>query len=340
MASSIKRQIVSLVAALALVASLSATNGFARDVKTITEVEVQEEHGMTRVILRGATDPIYTAFLREDPPRLIIELPDVMFDGVETPIRVDNGVVKDVTLAAFGDPQVSSSMARISVGLAEDSEYELIPNGDELIIQVRSLLSPPMAPSVVAQVQPDPVVVPAALDEDEEVVVEHDPEPEPSAAPQGLTHDQAHALAEGELVAPAQNAPGVSRIQGLVAEGNQVHVIADGPIDSVDAFRLKEPERLVVDFWGARNAVFPNKFNVDSGLIQQVRIGQHPDKVRVVMDLRGEVTSHSVEASDNGMRIGLNSDIVEDEDAQADFASSPVAAAPAQLPRGSRRGCL
>ncbi len=80
MASSIKRQIVSLVAALALVASLSATNGFARDVKTITEVEVQEEQGMTRVILRGATDPIYTAFLREDPPRLIIELPDVMFE--------------------------------------------------------------------------------------------------------------------------------------------------------------------------------------------------------------------------------------------------------------------
>ncbi len=118
MGSSMKRRGVSLAAALALVASLSATDGFARDVKTITEVEVQEEQGMTRIILRGATDPIYTAFLREDPPRLIIELPDVMFDGVETPIRIDNDVVKDVTLAAFGDPQVSSSMARISVGLA------------------------------------------------------------------------------------------------------------------------------------------------------------------------------------------------------------------------------
>ncbi len=158
---------------------------------------------MTRIILRGATDPIYTAFLREDPPRLIIELPDVMFDGVETPIRVDNGVVKDVALAAFGDPQVSSSMARISVGLADESEYELIPNGDELIIQVRSLLSPPAAPTVVAHVEPAPVPVPAALDEDEEVVAE----PEPIATPQELTHSEAHALAEGELPASATPAP-------------------------------------------------------------------------------------------------------------------------------------
>jgi hypothetical protein len=150
MGSSIKRRVVSLVAALALVASVYATDGLARDVKTVTEVEVQEEQGMTRIILRGATDPIYTAFLREDPPRLIIELPDVMFDGVETPIRVDNGVIKDVTLAAFGDPQVSSSMARISLGLADESEYELIPNGDELIIQVRSL-APRCSPGAHAQ---------------------------------------------------------------------------------------------------------------------------------------------------------------------------------------------
>ena len=331
MGSSIKRRVVSLAAALALVASLSARDGFARDVKTITEVEVREEQGMTRIILRGATDPIYTAFLREDPPRLIIELPDVMLDRVETPIRIDNGVVNDVTLAAFGDPQVSSSMVRISVGLADESEYELIPNGDELIIQVRSLLSPPMAPTVVAQVQPEPAALPAALDEDEEVVAERapEPEPEPSAAPQELTHSEAHALAEGELVVPAQKARGASRIQGLVVEDNQVHVIADGPIDSVDAFRLKEPARLVVDFWGARNAVFPNRFTVDSGLIQQVRIGQHADKVRVVLDLRGEVTSHTVEASDNGVRIALNSDSVQDEDEQAASAARPMVAAPA-----------
>ncbi len=332
MGSSIKRRVVSLVAALALVASVYATDGLARDVKTVTEVEVQEEQGMTRIILRGATDPIYTAFLREDPPRLIIELPDVMFDGVETPIRVDNGVIKDVTLAAFGDPQVSSSMARISLGLADESEYELIPNGDELIIQVRSLAPSPLTPTVIAQVEPQPAAVPAALDEDEEVVTERtpEPEPEPSAAPQELTHSQAHALAEGELVAPAPNARGPSRIQGLVAEGEQVQVIADGPLDSVDAFRLENPARLVVDFWGARNAVFPNRFSVDSGLIQQVRIGQHSDKVRVVIDLRGEVASHAVEASDNGVRIVLNSNSVADEDEQAVSTSSPVAAAPAQ----------
>jgi type IV pilus assembly protein PilQ len=122
---------------------------------------------------------------------------------------------------------------------------------------------------------------------------------------------------------------------GLVAEGEQVHIIADGPIDSVDAFQLKDPDRIVADFWGAQNAVFPDKFTVDTGSIQGVRIGQHADKVRVVMDLRVPIVSHVVEPAKKGVRIVLQGEgaIAEDDEALADFDAIP--AAPEEEPKAS-----
>jgi len=293
MGISIRWRAASLAAGFALAVSLTATDVYARDVKTITEVEVQEEDGVTQILLRGAEDPIYTAFLRDDPPRLIVELPDVTFDGIETPLHVANGLVKDVALAAFGDPRVSPSMARISIGLQNEAEYEILPNGNQLRIEIRPLAGQ-AEPTVIAKSEPPSTVVARAQ-----------PKPAPKTA--------------------ASSKSGASRIIGLMAEGEQVQVIADGPLDSVDAFRLSNPDRVVIDFWGTKNAVFPTKFGVDSGAIQQVRIGEHSDKVRVVMDLRAPIASHSVETSENGVLILLSGEGSSSITQVADQGSSSIA---------------
>ena len=323
MGSSINRRVLSLATALAFVISLLALDSRAGNVKAITEVEVQQEAGMTRIILRGAADPIYTAFLREDPPRLIIELPDVTFDGLETPISLDDGVVNRVAFASFGDSEGSSAMMRISIGLEVEADYEIVPSGDELEVQVRSLSASARVPTAVSPVQPEPA--PASMDDSVQQPAGLEAEPTPAPSVEDPMPGQPHAKTEvqTEQKPSPKNAPKASgheqgaRIVGLVAGGEEVHVLADGPLDRVDAFRLNNPERLVVDFWGAHNTVFPNKFSVDSGLIQLVRIGQHPDKVRVVMDLRGEVGSHVIETTDNGVRIALESSASEPEEKPA-----------------------
>ena len=57
-------------AALALAAFPPQARALGAEVKTISAVEVQNDAGVTRIVLRGAKDAIYTAFMREDPPRL------------------------------------------------------------------------------------------------------------------------------------------------------------------------------------------------------------------------------------------------------------------------------
>ncbi len=256
--------------AVGLLAGISLAQA---DVQAISQVEVEEGDGFTRVILRGAQDPIYTAFMLSDPPRLLIDLPDVVFDGVETPIRVENGLVGSVTIGAFGDPRVSPSMARVSIGLVSESEYEVIPSGSDVIIEIR----PKVGGEPVADRAP--------------------------AKPRGA---RAPAPAVPTAKAAKSSADGSGRIVRVLATEHYVDVFAVGPLDNVDAFALHMPERLVLDFWGVKNEESRKTISVDGSVVRKIRIGQHADKVRIVLDLRRQLDRHSLEPVEHGVRIHLD----------------------------------
>ena len=141
---SFSRRVLALVAGLGL-SGLVPVGVAAGEAKTISAVEVQEMDGETRILLRGAKDAIYTAFMRQDPPRLIIEMPDVEFQGIETPIEVGNGLVKDVTLGSFGDPRVAHSMARVSIALESAVGYEIVPEDDVIVVRLGEGVGPAFA---------------------------------------------------------------------------------------------------------------------------------------------------------------------------------------------------
>jgi type IV pilus assembly protein PilQ len=134
------------IAAVALAALLPSAQALGAETNTISAVEVQGEGGMTRIVLRGAKDAIYTAFMREDPPRLILELPDVAFEGVNTPISVKNGLVEDVTLAPSATRSPTRNGAR-PITLAQASDYEVKPAGDEIVVEVARAERPSNEPA-------------------------------------------------------------------------------------------------------------------------------------------------------------------------------------------------
>ncbi len=304
-------RVLALVAGLGLV-GLVPGGVVAGEAKTINAVEVQEADGQTRILLRGAEDAIYTAFMRQDPPRLIIEMPDVEFQGIETPIEVGNGLVKNVTLGSFGDPRMAHSMARVSIALESAVGYEIVPEGD--VIAVR--LGADVAGTPVAVADPEPMAEPA-----DGAAVEMEAEPEVAGStgtgmpeePLADSGPQEPVMAEpaddamAAMDAPVE--PAGARITRLEADGGVVTVYTEGALESFDAFALTEPDRVVVDFWGATNGFPHNRIAFDGPVVSGVRIGQHADKVRLVLDLGHAVASHDIEPWDGGIRIHLGTPV-------------------------------
>ena len=139
--SCIKR-VLRISSALALAAAVVPdARAAVRETQTISAVDIHDEGGVTRISMRGAEQPIYTAFMREDPQRLIIELPDVTFEGVDSPIAVHNGLVSSVTLSEIGDPKLARSMVRISIGLEQATEYDVVPGSGEVVVELRPTAS-------------------------------------------------------------------------------------------------------------------------------------------------------------------------------------------------------
>jgi len=272
-----------MIAAVALAVLLPGAHALAGETKTISSVEVQGEDGVTRIVLRGAKDAIYTAFMREDPPRLILELPDVAFEGVSTPISVKNGLVEDVTLGAFGDAKAGHGMARVSIALATASDYEVKPQGDEIVVELRA--------GAVAASQPGPP----------EVAPEAAPEPAPEAAAVAAPTETASAPASAPAAPKLQSA----KIQSIVAIAEGVEIGATGPIDNVDSFALQNPDRIVIDLFGVKSGMRLAKQSFSEGVVSQARIGEHPDKVRVVLDLRSPAGKPTVVPTAQGVRVEL-----------------------------------
>ncbi len=308
------------IAAVALAALLPSAHALAAETKTISAVEVQGESGMTRIVLRGAKDAIYTAFMREDPPRLILELPDVAFEGVNTPISVKNGLVEDVTLGAFGDAKSGHGMARVSIALAQASDYEVKPAGDEIVVEVRPS-GAAAATNEAAPSQPGPPEV-----------VETEPAPATAAPASEPATAEAAPAAPAAEAAPAAKT-GAPKLQSIAASGSSVELEASGPIDNVDSFKLANPDRVVVDLFGTKSGIKTAKQSFADGVVSQARIGEHPDKVRVVLDLRAPTGKPTVIPTAKGVRIELGAVEGATAAAPADAANAvPAASDPAAEP--------
>ncbi len=119
----------------------------------------------------------------------------------------------------------------------------------------------------------------------------------------------------GSLPAPAQQEPELEpraapvpgpRITGVMSEGGeQIEILAEGRFHHFHTFLLREPPRIVTDFFGAGSAVWPANLPLDTGPVARIRVGKHPEKARVVLDLRAEVSSHRVQLTETGASILL-----------------------------------
>jgi type IV pilus assembly protein PilQ len=63
-----------------------------------------------------------------------------------------------------------------------------------------------------------------------------------------------------------------------------VHLVADGSVDNAAAFAVENPDRLVMDLPSLVNGMKLSQIPVDSEVVTRIRLGQHEDHLRVVLD--------------------------------------------------------
>ncbi|MBW1980433.1 MAG: type IV pilus secretin PilQ [Deltaproteobacteria bacterium] len=213
------------------------------------------------MVLVGSAALSYTAFKALDPPRLIIDLPATTLGNIASPLPVvDNEVVSSIKPTVLNQDPLP--MTRVEVGLKKEIPYDIVQYDNE--IRVSFALE-----AAAAEAQPEVEVYP----------------PEPAVA-ESTAQQEAAPPPAVQTSAPLGEASKIVAVKPFT-EGQtvKVYLVADGRLPAYTSFPLLKPPRLVLDLKGIKAAVGRNSLPVDSPLVNKIRLGNYPDKARVVFDL-------------------------------------------------------
>ncbi|MBN2693708.1 type IV pilus secretin PilQ [bacterium] len=120
---------------LLVVVFFSATTLFAERNK-ISKISIQESKGKVDVNVFGTQKPTFTIFKLKNPLRLIVDISNADINGIESPIEVNNGVIKQIITSQFEDDVNVTS--RIMLSLQEDSKYVVKSVGSRFVLSLES----------------------------------------------------------------------------------------------------------------------------------------------------------------------------------------------------------
>jgi type IV pilus assembly protein PilQ len=239
----------------------------------IADVVVESGSGASTVTLVGLDEPVFTAFQQSEPDRLIVDLAGVGAGAVQEPVAVYDGIVQEINVAPFGTGS-GETMTRVEISLAAPADYDVRPVASGLLIEINALseMTPLEEDLSAGEMSDDPwAVVPAAESDDAD-------SPEMDAEMDLATDEEPLA----PMATPATTLERVDARQ--VGEGSLIHLVADGSVESATTFTLEDPARLVVDLPEMKSAVAQSKIAIGSPQASRIRIGEHADKIRVVID--------------------------------------------------------
>src|SRR4029453_278449 len=133
-----RARIGSLVAVLGTALGLAAAAAIsgAAFARSIHKIAV-ERNGETRVIaLDGMAQASYQASRAERPRRIVVDLDGVELAAAETQKTVFDGLVEEVTLAAYRGAK-GQAATRLEVTLARDADFDVTSDGDRLLLSLR-----------------------------------------------------------------------------------------------------------------------------------------------------------------------------------------------------------
>lgn len=268
-----------LLMSLPETAESAALESGAAKISAIESITANGEGNSAELFIKLSRPATYTSYKTTAPLRLVIDLSQTSADAVSTPLVINRGNFKTVTVNKYETE--AGVLTRIDVELVKDAEAVLTAspaNPGELKVSFPMLADQEAVPPVSPEAAPAGVEVP------------------PAAAP-----EQSAPLASTDLDAPS------ARLTAIVARDNTILLALDGTIKEYKAFRLNQPERYVIDLMDVQSALATRLLALNSAGVASARVGLYPDKVRVVFDaVNSSFPEAGAEKTADGVLITLN----------------------------------
>ena len=319
---------VILIAVLALLPSCSAKKAPTLDGRAssgpakVTAVKV--ETGEKQDIILITTDPNsvpYNVTRWTEPARVVVEVPNAVVAGVPATSPVTDGYIQEVEVREIKAPGATVPTVRIVVNLKQTMEFKAErdrTNGQLVIALDRAPIVNTSQDLMATAPETGIVLVQAGNTGDITPVTEDWAWSGPTASP-ATPAGHAPAAGSGRNIKDIA----VKTESGLT----RVNIVMDGGVGDYSAFVLAKPDRLVVDIWGLKVNRGLEERSINAQGIQQVRVGQHPDKVRLVFDASGALPFYRFDKS--GDRLVITFSRTVNLSATPEAASSATASAAA-----------
>jgi len=239
----------------------------------VQKIEVTRSDNGPRVVVEGSKSFEYTVFRLTNPLRVVIDLPRAQLGKLAGPMEVRDGTISVIQNRQIEDPQKRG--ARIEIGLDQLAEYDVVSEGNLLYVN----FGKPAIP-LPQEVQAKPAEKEAAEAQ------------KAAAAPPAKPLKKARSLRGIDIAAQA--------------DWVRVDLQGDGAFPDYKSFQLSRPTRLVVDLPAMGNASGKKNIDVGSGLLKDIRIGQHPDKIRVVFNFpQAKLPPYQLSKEGSNLRLAL-----------------------------------
>ena len=264
---------------------------------SLTTVEADS----TRVMLHTSGTPAYTSY-SPFPDVFVVDLTGTTRPAdLSMPATLPAGIT---SVTAEEAVEMGSKLTRVTIRLKKPVTLQASASDKSVIITMPA----------VADAQPAP-----AVDKPAEVAAVLEPHTEPAAG-------EPAAPKVTEVVVTSEPLPNAKAIRRVATTGKgaavEVDITGDGAMGSYKAFRLNNPERLVIDIKGVKDRVAKSAIAVNDGAVKRVRVAQFsPEVTRIVLDLASK-TDYAVTPSRDMLRVTFG------ENAKM-AGATPIPAAPA-----------
>jgi type IV pilus assembly protein PilQ len=303
------------LAALSLAGALAVGSpARAAEANAIQAIDVAEKDGAVELSIRGSRPPSYTVFKLQDPPRLVVDLAGADVSKVGAPLEVGKGGVLGVSTAQYKDER--SAVGRVIVALDGARRYEVAPRGDAVVVKVlaaeAAAEAPAAAPAVLKLAE---TAITPAMAEVAAPAAAAAPAAQPERGVEGAeTRASPAEQAPAVAAAPAPTDNVVARrtdeapvkkaaraVTGVKPEKRGLLLATDGDVGTIEIIELTNPPRLALDLMGVAKA--PKGTVQVAGPFGQVRFGRDTGKVRVVLDVAGELPTYQVKRVAGGIAV-------------------------------------